>query len=48
MADTTWVIDNFCLVQELGGNIYTEDGSFLVLQELDNTSWIIDTGTGSG
>jgi hypothetical protein len=48
MPDTNWVIDNFCIVQELGGNIETEDGLLLSLQEYDNVNWVIDTGTGSG
>ena len=48
MADTNWVIDNFSIVQELGGNIKTEDGLRISLQEYENVNWVIDTGTGSG
>ncbi len=48
MADTNWVIEKFNLVQELGGNIQTEDGIDIALQEFNNTIWTIDTDTGSG
>ncbi len=46
---TNWVIDNFCLVQESGGNLYTEDVPDLIaLQEFDSTVWTEETDTGNG
>ena len=48
MADTNWVIENFNLIQQSGGNIKTEDGVNIALQEFDSTNWTIDTDTGSG
>ena len=46
---TNWVIDNFCIVQETGGNIYTEDGfGLLALQEHQSTIWVENTETGNG
>ena len=48
MADTKWVVNNFDLIQESGGNIYTESGLIISLQEFDSTVWTIDTETGSG
>jgi hypothetical protein len=45
---TNWVIDNFCLIQETGGNLLTEDGLNLALQEFNSTVWTEDTDTGNG
>ena len=46
---TNWVIDNFCLIQEAGGNLLTEDGlSLISLQEFDSTVWTEETSTGNG
>jgi hypothetical protein len=46
---TNWVIDNFCLLLESGGNLLTEDGfSLISLQEFDSTVWVEDTDTGNG
>ena len=46
---TNWVIDNFCLIQETGGNLLTEDGlSLIALQEFNSTVWTEDTDTGNG
>lgn len=46
---TNWVIDNFCLVQENGGNLYTEDiVNVISLQEFNSTVWTEETSTGNG
>jgi hypothetical protein len=45
---TNWVLSQFCLVQESGGNILTEDGEYISLEEFDSTVWAIDTEAGSG
>ena len=45
---TNWVVENFCLVQETGGNILTEDSNYVALQEFDSTTWSEQTDTGSG
>ena len=46
---TNWVIDNFCLIQETGGNLLTEDGlNLIALQEFNSTVWTEDTDTGNG
>lgn len=46
---TNWVVDNFCLVRETGGNILMEDGINLVsLQEFESTEWVEVTDTGNG
>jgi hypothetical protein len=45
---TNWVQDLFNIIQESNGNIKTEDGLYLCLQEFDSTVWVIDTTTGSG
>jgi hypothetical protein len=39
MPDTNWVFDNFNLIQESGGNIQTQEGLNISLQEFDNTNW---------
>jgi hypothetical protein len=45
---TNWVIENFCLVQEEGGNILMEDSDLVSLQEFDSTTWTEQTATGAG
>jgi hypothetical protein len=38
MADTNWVITNFAIIQEGGGNMFTEDGFTICLEEFDKYS----------
>lgn len=45
---TNWVIENFCLIQEDGGNILMEDSALVSLQEFDSTAWTEQTATGAG
>ena len=45
---TNWVIEDFCLVQESGGNILAEDSDYIALQEFNSTVWTEQTSTGSG
>lgn len=48
MADTNWVVDNFDVIQEEGGNILFEEGQLMALQEYNDTVWTKDTSTGAG
>jgi hypothetical protein len=48
MAATNWVLDEFDLVQESGGNILHEDSDYICLQEFDSTTWPEITTVGSG
>jgi|TARA_R110000803_G_scaffold40038_1_gene86201 hypothetical protein len=46
---TNWVVDDFCIIQETGGNLLTEDGfRLLALEEFDSTVWEKETDTGNG
>lgn len=45
---TNWVIENFCLIQEDGGNIFMENSDIISLQEFSSTVWTEQTATGSG
>ena len=45
---TNWVLDNFNLIQEVGGNILTEDNKFVARQEFKNVVWTTDEATGNG
>jgi len=45
---TNWVVENFCIIQESGGNILAEDSDYISLQEYNNTVWTEQTSTGSG
>lgn len=45
---TNWVVENFCLIQEEGGNILMEDNDLVALQEFESTTWTEQTATGSG
>ena len=45
---TNWVVENFCLLQESGGNILTETEDFIALDEYNSTDWTEQTSTGSG
>jgi len=48
MPATNWVIDEFDLIQESGGNLLHEDGDYICLQEFDSTTWPTITTVGSG
>lgn len=45
---TNWVLDLFNIIQEQNGNILTEDGFYLCLQEFDDTTWVVDSAAGDG
>lgn len=45
---TNWVLDNFNLIQEGGGNILTENNKFVARQEFKNVVWTTDEVTGNG
>jgi hypothetical protein len=45
---TNWVLTEFCLIQESGGNILTEESDYIALQEFDSTVWTVTTEAGSG
>lgn len=45
---TNWVVEDFCLLQESGGNILTEAEDFIALDEYNSTDWTEQTSTGSG
>lgn len=45
---TNWVLDLFNIIQEQNGNILTEDGFYLCLQEFDDTPWVVDSAAGDG
>jgi len=36
---TNWVFDNFDLIQEAGGNLLTEDGFYISLEEFNTSVW---------
>ncbi len=48
MPETNWVIENFILIQESGGNLLMEDSDYISLQEFNSTNWAEDTTTGTG
>tara|TARA_R110002012_G_scaffold298514_2_gene497012 strand:+ start:946 stop:1089 length:144 start_codon:yes stop_codon:yes gene_type:complete len=45
---TNWVVENYCLLQESGGNILTEQSDYIALQEYNSTDWEEQTSSGSG
>jgi hypothetical protein len=45
---TNWVIDDFILIQESGGNILMEDDDYIARQEWNSTTWTEQTTTGDG
>ena len=45
---TNWVLDNFNLIQEEGGNGLTEDSKFIARQEFKDVVWTTDEATGNG
>jgi len=45
---TNWVFDNFDLIQEAGGNLLTEDGFYISLEEFNTAVWTEETDTGNG
>ncbi len=45
---TNWVVENFCILQESGGNILTEGSDYIALQEFNSTLWPEQTSAGSG
>jgi len=48
MPTTNWVLDEFDLVQESGGNILHQDGDYICLQEFNSTIFTEITAVGSG
>ena len=45
---TNWVVEEFCLIQESGGNILLEESDYIALQEWDSTTWTEQTSAGNG
>jgi hypothetical protein len=45
---TNWVITEQTILQESGGNIFTENGFAIALEEFDSTVWTEQDSTGSG
>tara|TARA_R100000781_G_scaffold71146_1_gene44594 strand:+ start:690 stop:896 length:207 start_codon:yes stop_codon:yes gene_type:complete len=45
---TNWVLDNFNVIQEEGGNVLTEDSKFIARQEFKDVVWTTDEATGNG
>jgi hypothetical protein len=46
---TNWVIENFCIIQETGGNILDEEEEdYLALDQFNSTDWEEQTSVGSG
>ncbi len=45
---TNWVLDNFNIIQEEGGNLLTEDNKFIARAEFKDVVWTTDEATGNG
>jgi hypothetical protein len=45
---TNWVLDNFNIIQEGGGNLLTENNKYMSRQEFKNVVWTTDEATGNG
>jgi hypothetical protein len=48
MMPTNWVIENFYIIQETGGNILDEEEDYLALDQFNSTDWEEQTSAGSG
>ena len=45
---TNWVLDNFNIIQEEGGNLLTENNKFIARAEFKDVVWATDEATGDG
>ena len=45
---TNWVLDNFNIIQEEGGNLLTENNKFIARAEFKDVVWTTDEATGNG
>lgn len=45
---TNWVLDNFNIIQEEGGNLLTENNKFIASAEFKDVVWTTDEATGDG
>ena len=46
---TNWVVDNFTIIQESGGNLITnDDDKYIALVEFKNVVWTTNETTGNG
>lgn len=45
---TNWVLDNFNIIQEAGGNILTEKDEYIARAEFKDVVWTTDETTGNG
>jgi hypothetical protein len=45
---TNWVLDNFNIIQEEGGNLLTENNKFIARAEFKDVVWTTDEATGDG
>ena len=46
---TNWVVDNFTIIQQSGGNLITDDDDkYIALAEFKNVVWTTNETTGNG
>lgn len=45
---SNWVLDNFNIIQEEGGNLLTENNKFIARAEFKDVVWTTDEATGDG
>mgnify|MGYP003144382178 CR=1 FL=1 len=45
---TNWVVDDFTIIQENGGNIITENDKYIALAEFKDVVWTTSETTGNG
>lgn len=48
MMATNWVIEDFTIIQEEGGNLLMEDGDYISREKWNSTTWTEQTATGNG
>jgi len=48
IGGTNWVLDDFNIIQEQGGNLLTESNKFIARAEFKNTVWTTTEATGNG
>ena len=48
IGGTNWVLDNFNIIQEQGGNLLTESNKFIARAEFKNIVWTTTEATGNG
>jgi hypothetical protein len=48
IGGTNWVLDDFNIIQEQGGNLLTESNKFIARAEFKNIVWTTTEATGNG